>query len=61
MISILFHIINRVGDMDAERLEVVWKIQTKSYCIEDVCRRAFCIAYDIGTTTLSKLCSEIKV
>ena len=51
-----------LGSTDAERLDVLWKKRTRNnLMVENICRRAFCIAYDIGTTTLSQICDEIKV
>ena len=38
-----------------------WKLKTKSLNVEGICRKAFCIAYGIGHTTLTEICSEIKV
>ena len=44
-----------------ERLEINWKLKTKSRTVQGICRRAFCAAYDIGNTALTEICAEIKV
>ena len=54
---------NKSGRLNLEngRLSMDWKLKTKSISIEGICRKAFCIAYGIGNTSLTEICSEIKV
>ena len=49
-----------LGTEDTDRLEMLWKIKTRSVLVRGVCRRAFANAYGIGTTKLARLCDEIK-
>ena len=48
-------------ESQVERLEINWKLKTKSRTVQGICRRAFCAAYDIGNTALTEICAEIKV
>ena len=65
--SKVLHVYNNIclmtilGPEDAERLDIDWFIKSKHFQVRDVCRKAFCVAYGIGTTALANICDEIKV
>ena len=52
--------VGEIGD-PSDRLNLDWKLTTKSMSVTGICRKAFCIAYAIGNTALTEICSEIKV